>query len=91
MAARTRRPLHDENTKAKIQASQLINRLQNHALGAIEMSPTQIRAAEILLRKSMPDLSAVQQQLEVTTRNVVALPEPDASVDAWKAGVSARH
>ncbi len=50
---------HDVATREKIQTSQLINRLNGHANGENEMSPTQVKAAEILLRKSLPDLSAV--------------------------------
>lgn len=58
MAARTRRIFHDENTRKKIQASQLINRLQDHALGEVELSSSQIKAIEVLLRKILPDLAA---------------------------------
>lgn len=52
---------HIDRTRAKIQASMLINRLQNFANGkeGVEMSPAQVRAAEVLLKKSLPDLSAV--------------------------------
>lgn len=48
--------------RAKIQASQLINVLQNHALGeaAEELSASRLKAIEILLRKSVPDLQSVQ-------------------------------
>lgn len=62
MAARTIRPKHTEEIRAKIQATQLINRLQNHALnlGDDELSPSKVKAIEILLRKSVPDLSNVQ-------------------------------
>ena len=35
----------------------LINRLQGHAFGEIEMTQTQLKAAEILLRKVAPDLA----------------------------------
>jgi hypothetical protein len=59
MAARLN-PAHDERTRAKIQTSQLINRLMQHANGEVEMTPTQVRAAEILLKKSIPDLANVQ-------------------------------
>jgi hypothetical protein len=53
--------LHQEDVRAKIQASQLINVLQNHALtGGGEMSPTRMKAIEILLKKSLPDLSSVE-------------------------------
>lgn len=51
---------HQEMVRDKIQASQLINRLQDHALGETELSASQIKAIEILLKKSIPDLSAVQ-------------------------------
>jgi hypothetical protein len=59
MAARLN-PQHDAKTREKIQTSQLINRLQDHANGAVDMTPTQVRAAEVLLKKSLPDLTAVQ-------------------------------
>lgn len=59
MAARLR-PRHQDEVRAKIQASQLINRLSGHAFGEIEMTPSQIKAAEILLRKSVPDLQSVE-------------------------------
>ena len=65
MAARKNRIQHDENTRKKIQASQLINRLTNHALGSEEMENSQVRAAEILLKKILPDLSNVDFQGEV--------------------------
>lgn len=60
MAARIRKIRHDDETRAKIQASQLLNRLQNHALGEVEMTPTQIRATEVLLKKTLPDLTSVE-------------------------------
>lgn len=36
----------------------LINRLQNHVAGNLDMSKTQIQAAGILLRKTLPDMVA---------------------------------
>jgi len=59
MAARIRKH-HQDEIRAKIQASQLVNRLTDHALGEVELSATQIRAIEILLKKSVPDLSSVE-------------------------------
>lgn len=60
MAARKLRTTHQEDIRQKIQASQLINVLQNHALGKTEeLSASRIKAIEILLRKSVSDLSAV--------------------------------
>lgn len=42
---------HQEMVKAKIQASQLINRVQKHALGELELTPTQLDANKFLLNK----------------------------------------
>jgi len=52
--------LHQEDVRKKIQVSQLLNVLQNHALGETEeLSHTRMKAIEILLRKSMPDMASV--------------------------------
>lgn len=61
MAARLN-PRHQDMVRAKIQASQLINVLQNHALNAEgeELSASRLKAIEILLRKSVPDLQSIQ-------------------------------
>jgi hypothetical protein len=45
--------------RAAIQTKQIINRLQNHVLTNAKLSRTQLRAAEVLLRKVLPDLAAV--------------------------------
>lgn len=50
---------HDARTREKIQTSQLINRLNKIGLGEADCSPTQMKAIEILLRKTVPDLSAI--------------------------------
>lgn len=59
MAARTRKVKHDDFTREKIRVTQLINRLEKHALDGGAMEQTQIKAIEILLRKSLPDLTSV--------------------------------
>ena len=59
MAARAVKIRHDEETRAKIQASQLLNRLHDHAFGEVELTPQQVRSIEILLKKAIPDLSAI--------------------------------
>jgi hypothetical protein len=58
MAARLR-TRHQDEIRDKIQTSQLVNRLTNCALGDVELTAQQLKAIEILLRKSLPDLSAV--------------------------------
>ena len=61
MAGRPMGKLHQDDVRRKIQASQLLNVLQGHALGEVEeISMSRLKAIEILLRKSLPDLSAVQ-------------------------------
>ncbi|MCU7840861.1 MAG: hypothetical protein KZQ94_15965 [Candidatus Thiodiazotropha sp. (ex Troendleina suluensis)] len=69
MPARIRRIRHDENTRMKIKAAQLINRLTKHVNGDIDMKATQVNAALGLLRKCLPDLAAVEWSGEVTTKN----------------------
>lgn len=62
MARTKRNAMLIEEAREKIRTTQLINRLQDHSLGKIDMSATQIRAAEILLKKRIPDLAAVTMQ-----------------------------
>lgn len=47
-------------TRARIQAAALVKRLQAHVLGELDMSPTQVRAAEVLLNKVLPNLQAAE-------------------------------
>jgi hypothetical protein len=75
MAARTRKILHDEETRARIQTSQLVNRLEDHVFGKVDLTPTQVRGIEILLRKTIADLSATTLQGDennpVTIRQII--------------------
>lgn len=59
MAGRPLGKRHQDDVRAKIQASAIIGRLQKHIDGKLELSSTQVRAAEILLKKSVPDLSQI--------------------------------
>lgn len=63
MAARIR-DYHQDEIRAKIQASQLINRISDHVHKGIKMSQTQLRGAEILLRKVLPDLSSTELAID---------------------------
>ncbi|HYF54678.1 MAG TPA: hypothetical protein VEA41_10505 [Salinarimonas sp.] len=82
MAARLN-PSHDIRTRAKIQTSQLINRLSDHVFGKVELTPTQVKSAEILLRKTLPDLSHTEHSGE-TRQWVIRVPEPAASAETWQ-------
>jgi len=46
--------------RQKIQTANIISRLQKHVDGQVEMSPTQVRAAEILLQKVVPNLASIE-------------------------------
>ena len=59
MAARLNKR-HQDCIREKIRASQLVNRLEDHVLGEVEMTATQVRAAEALLKKCVPDLKSTE-------------------------------
>ena len=49
------RERHQTHTDA-IETTKVLKRLQDHIVGNQKLSSTQVRAAEILLRKTLPDL-----------------------------------
>jgi hypothetical protein len=59
---------HDAKTRERIRTSQLINRLHDNAFGKVELSATQIKSIEILLRKSLPDLSSIHIEGTIETQ-----------------------
>jgi hypothetical protein len=64
-----------EDVRARIKATQLVNRLQAHIFDGLLLSLSQVRAIEILLRKCIPDLTAVAVKADVTHRFVAMLPD----------------
>lgn len=46
--------------RTKIQAIKLIDLLEKHALGTIDLNASRIKAIEILLKKTVPDLQSVE-------------------------------
>jgi len=82
---RKRKPseFHSEVTRERIRATLLVERLQAHALGELELSPTQIRAIEILLRKVVPDLAHTDITATSAHRYVVEVP-PQLSREEWE-------
>jgi hypothetical protein len=67
MAVR-KRLFHPEEVRQKIRTSQLVNRLNSFVNGEIELSPAQVTAALGLIRKTMPDLSALAHSGMIETR-----------------------
>lgn len=59
MAGRQKGFRHNEDTRKKIQAQLIINRLTEHTLADDPiMDASQVNAAKILLAKTLPDLKA---------------------------------
>lgn len=73
MAARKNKIELDKEWRERISATKLIQRLNSNALGSLEprMTRDQIKCAEILLKKVVPDLKAIEhsgpdgQQLQI--------------------------
>jgi hypothetical protein len=63
-----------DKVRQRIRTSMLARRLFDHALGKIELSQTQVKSIEILLRKTMPDLSAIEHSGEIKQRDITAEP-----------------
>lgn len=59
MAARKRLALAPK-TRERIQVSMLLNLLEKHAVGEIELDAQRIQSIKILLGKTLPDLKAVE-------------------------------
>lgn len=49
-----------QKVRDRIKTTMLIKRLEDHALGKLDITDSQRRASEILLKKTLPDLSAVE-------------------------------
>lgn len=85
MAARLRKT-HQEEIRTKIQTSQLINVLENHALGKTDELPSsRIKAIEILLNKTLPNLQSTEisgdeeNPLSITTIERLIVKTPDSN------------
>lgn len=59
MAARINKR-HSEEVRARIQASALVTRLHQCAMGQVELSAVQVNAINSLLDRSVPKLSQIQ-------------------------------
>lgn len=68
---------HDMRSRERIRTGALLRRLQKFALGekgdqgeAIKLSAGEIKSIDILLRKTIPDLTAVEHSGEVVRRDI---------------------
>jgi len=72
---------HPDKVRQRIRTSQLVVRLTKHVLGKVEMSPTQVTAALGLLKKTLPDMSAIEHSGEIKQRDISDAP---LSADEWE-------
>ena len=72
MHTRVLNPAAVERIRERIQADRIIKKLESHVLDAEEMSSSQVTAALGLLKKRVPDLSAVEHSGEVETTRALA-------------------
>jgi hypothetical protein len=91
MAARLNRR-HQDFVREKIRASQLVNRLEEHVLGKVDMTATQVTAALGLLKKCVPDLSAVEHSGTVDVNPLAELTDDELAhtLAALRAGAAGR-
>jgi len=59
MPARVNKIRHDEQTRAKIQAAQIINRFHKCVMGEVILDAQQVSCGKALLAKVLPDLASM--------------------------------
>ena len=69
----TRRQIAAARAREGIPVSLILEELVRHLRGKRDLTPTQIRAAEILLKKAMPDLQSVEMTADMTVRDATEL------------------
>lgn len=60
MAARSHRVKLSDEWRERIRVAGILQRLEKAAMGEGEVTPTQLKAAEIVLRKTLPDLARTE-------------------------------
>lgn len=60
MAARKRQVRLSDEWRERIRAACILQRLDKAAMGEIDITATQLKAAEIILRKTIPDLNKTE-------------------------------
>jgi hypothetical protein len=68
-------PFHPDEVRAKIRATELVNRLHSHIFDKLELSLSQVRAIDILLKKCVPDLTRTLITADLNVRYVAELPK----------------
>ena len=66
--------------RERIRTGVIIGRLQKHALGEVEMTASQVRAAELLLKRTWPVPKAPAPEETLRTLRVNIIPNPVAEL-----------
>ena len=77
MAARTQKIRLSSEWRDRIKLGELLARVEGHALGQNDMTATQLRAAEICLRKALPDLTSMDMSVTNADKPVAELADSD--------------
>jgi len=81
MAARLN-PRHSELVLRRIKTSQLVNRLQDNALGKIVLTPEQIRSATFLIERTVARAEAPKDiNLSGSMSHTISWPLPQTPLD----------
>ena len=74
--------------RTKIKVGVLLEMLEAHATGRRMLNASQVRAAEILLKKVLPDLSSLAHSGEATenVRFYAEVPVKDETTEEWMKG-----
>ena len=91
MPARVKKIRHDENTRAKIQAGNILHRLQAYFFDQIDpetkqpvkLNPIQVTIGLALLKKTLPDLTSVEINQEISITRVIRAPASIKTPEEW--------
>ena len=83
MAAR-KRPGLSENTRLRIKTTMIVKRLEDHIDGKVDMSSSQVRAAEVLLNRTLPVLQSTTMEVSggMEVKSVVS--EEPITAEEWQ-------
>ena len=76
----SRSAAYAEAVRARIRAGGIVDRLEKHVLGKVEMSASQVSAALGLLKKVVPDMASVEHSGPGGGELVVKLLSADADL-----------
>jgi hypothetical protein len=84
-----------DKIRSKIKVFEIVKALSDHILAGLKMTNTQVRAAEILLRKVSPDLLATaisdSRETGLPLLQIVRSPPPDAAVSPLAGATDQPH